>query len=197
MADSIVKLFPFTHREHCQTGVNVVYSSNIPTHGDIQMKHPLNSLLIRLPQALAVALLGLLLAGCDPSDTRPGFRLSGEVEAFPSDWYFADDFKQIALQVATPYGLPHSITIWCVQVDGTLYIAARSPESKRWPTWVEEDPDVLLKFGDRLFEGRLQRLNDANAINPVSNSYTAKYKLTADLASAEGPGSWFWRVVSR
>ena len=49
---------------------------------------------------LLLALISLLLSGCEPSDTRPGFWLSGEAEAFPSDWKFADDFKQIALQVA-------------------------------------------------------------------------------------------------
>ena len=90
--------------------------------------------------SLLLAFLSLFLVGCEPSDTRPGLWLSGDAEAFPQDWGFTDDFKQIALQVATPYGLPHSVTIWCVQVDGILYIAARAPESKRWPGWVEEDP---------------------------------------------------------
>jgi hypothetical protein len=147
--------------------------------------------------SLLLAIISLLLSGCEPSDTRPGLWLSGEAEAFPSDWKFADDFKQIALQVATPYGLPHSITIWCVQVDGTLYIAARAPESKRWPSWVEDDPAVLLKFGDRLFEGRLQKLEESGGIKAVSEAYTTKYQLKSDLAATEGPDSWFWQVHSR
>lgn len=146
---------------------------------------------------LTLLLLSLLLTACEPSDSRPGLWLSGEVEAFPLDWSFADDFKLIAVQVATPYGLPHSVTIWCVQVDGTLYIAARAPESKRWPGWVGDDPDIKLKFGDRLFEGHLQRLNDADEISPVSGAYAVKYQLTSDLTSTEGPGSWFWRVLPR
>lgn len=142
-------------------------------------------------------LLSLLLSACEPSDTRPGLWLSGEVEAFPSDWSFTDEFKLIAVQVATPYGLPHSITIWCVQVEGSLYIAASAPESKRWPGWVENDPDIKLKFGDRLFEGRLQRLNNTDEISPVSAAYAVKYQLTRDLTAAEGPGSRFWRVLAR
>ena len=142
----------------------------------------------------AVLLFSLLLTACEPRDTRPGLWLSGEIEAFPSDWSFADDFKLITVQVATPYGLPHSVTIWCVQVDGSLYIAARAPESKRWPGWVENDPDIKLKFGERLFEGRLQRLDDADEISPVSDAYTVKYQLTSDLTSAEG--SWFWQVLA-
>jgi hypothetical protein len=146
---------------------------------------------------LVLALISPLLNGCEPSDTRPGFGLSGEAEAFPSDWKFADDFKQIALQVATPYGIPHSITIWCVQLDGSLYIAARAPDSKRWPGWVEDNPAVMLKFGDRLFEGRLQKLNDAGEIKSVSDAYATKYQLKSGLAAGEGPGSWFWQVLAR
>ena len=142
-------------------------------------------------------LLSLLLSACEPSDTRPGLWLSGEVEAFPSDWSFTDEFKLIAVQVATPYGLPHSITIWCVQVEGNLYIAASAPESKRWPAWVENDPDIKLKFGDRLFEGRLQRLDNTDEISPVSAADAVKYQLTRDLGAAEGPGSRFWRVLAR
>lgn len=142
-------------------------------------------------------LLSLLLSACEPSDTRPGLWLSGEVETFPSDWSFTDEFKLIAVQVATPYGLPHSITIWCVQVEGNLFIAASAPESKRWPGWVENDPDIKLKFGDRLFEGRLQRIEDADEISPVSAAYATKYELTRDLTAAEGPGSRFWRVLAR
>ena len=142
-------------------------------------------------------LLSLLLSACEPSDTRPGLWLSGEVEAFPSDWSFTDEFKLIAVQVATPYGLPHSITIWCVQVEGNLYIAASAPESKGWPAWVENDPDIKLKFGDRLFEGRLQRLDNTDEISPVSAADAVKYQLTRDLAAAEGPGSRFWRVLAR
>lgn len=145
----------------------------------------------------AVLLFTLLLTGCEPGGTRPGLWLSGEVEAFPSDWSFSDDFELIALQVATPYGLPHSVTIWCVQVDGNLYIAARAPESKRWPGWVADDPAIKLKFGERLFEARAQRLNELDRIKPVNDAYTVKYRLTADLTSADGPGSWFWQVLAR
>ncbi len=145
----------------------------------------------------AIVLLGILLSACEPSDTRPGLWLSGEVEAFPSDWSFADDFPLIAIQVATPYGLPHSVTIWCAQVDGKLYIAANAPQSKSWPGWVEKDPDIKLKFGERLFEGRLRRLDDPDEIGPVSAAYSVKYQLSGDLATGDGPGSWFWQVLDR
>ncbi|MBT70586.1 MAG: hypothetical protein CMQ15_00865 [Gammaproteobacteria bacterium] len=147
---------------------------------------------------ITLLLFSFVLTACEPSDSRPGLWLSGEVEAFPSDWSFSDDFELIAVQVDTPYGLPHSVTIWCVQVDGNLYIAARAPESKNWPGWVEKNPDIKLKFGDRVFEGRLQKLEDPDAIGPISTAYSIKYHLTQDLNNDdEGPRSWFWQVLDR
>ena len=147
---------------------------------------------------IAVLLLSFVLIACEPSDSQPGLWLSGEVEAFPSDWSFSDDFKLIAVQVDTPYGLPHSVTIWCAQVDGNLYIAASAPESKNWPGWVEMNPDIKLKFGDRVFEGRLQKLEGPDAIGSISTAYSIKYNLTQDLNNDdEGPRSWFWQVLDR
>ena len=45
-----------------------------------------------------IILAGILLAGCEPTATRPGFWVSGEVENFPSDWAFSDEFKTIGLE---------------------------------------------------------------------------------------------------
>ena len=147
---------------------------------------------------ITLLLFSFVLISCEPSDRRPGLWLSGEVEAFPSDWSFSDDFKLIAVQVDTPYGLPHSVTIWCAQVDGNLYIAAGVPESKNWPGWVEMNPYIKLKFGDRVFGGRLQKLEDPDAIGSISTAYSIKYNLTQDLNSDdEGPRTWFWQVLDR
>ncbi len=147
--------------------------------------------------AFTTLLLVFLLGACEPSDTRPGLWLSGEVEAFPADWSFTDNFQQIAVQVATPYAIPHSVTIWCVQVEGTLYIGALVPESKSWPGWAESDPDIKLKLGDRLFEGRLQKIVTHDEIRPVSDAYIDKYQLATDPITVEGSPSWFWRVTAR
>ena len=77
------------------------------------------------------------LAGCfGPKDRRPGMRLPGEVAPAPSDWSFTNDHPEIAIEVSTPYFLPHSVTIVCVELDGALYVGARDPESKRWPACI-------------------------------------------------------------
>ncbi len=137
-------------------------------------------------------LLLIALAGCEPQDRRPGLWLSGDVGGFPADVAFTDAHQEIAIEIRAPYGLPHSVTIWCARVGDQLYVAAANPESKRWPDWADARPEVRLKIGDRLFEAQLVRLDDAAEIAAVQQAYVAKYDLDP---SRSGPQlSRYWRV---
>ncbi len=68
---------------------------------------------MRLRTAIVIG-LAAGFAGCiDPADQRPGLRLSGGViEEFPAGWSFTDEYREIAIEVSTPYLLPHPVTIW-------------------------------------------------------------------------------------
>lgn len=143
------------------------------------------------PLLLLAALLTAV--GCEPRDQRPGLWLEGELRAFPDDWGFSDAHREIALQVRTPYQLPHAVTIWCASLDGELYVAARNPDEKRWPGWVEKQPTVRLRVGEQLYPGRLVRLDDPARIADVRAAYAAKYELPA-RAPGEGPPMRYWRV---
>jgi hypothetical protein len=137
------------------------------------------------------------LAGCfGPEGRRPGMRLPGQVAAFPSDWTFTNDHPEIAIEVRTPYLLPHSVTIWCAEVDGELYVGAREPGTKHWPGWADRNPDVRLGIGDRVFEVRLAPLDDAGRIARVRRAYAAKYDLPP-VAPGQGPPIRYWHVVPR
>ncbi|MFQ5416923.1 MAG: DUF2255 family protein [Myxococcota bacterium] len=145
---------------------------------------------------IAIAML-IACAGCfGPEDARPGMFLSGEVAPTPSDWSFTDDHEQIAIQVQTPYLLPHAVTIWCASADGALYVGARDPETKHWPAWADDHPDVRLRIGDRVYEVRLAPLDGAEQIAVVRRAYAKKY----DLPPA-GPGAGrpirYWVVEAR
>ena len=144
---------------------------------------------------LTATLTALLLsAGCQPQDQTPGLWLRGDERAYPADWAFTNAHREIALEVGTPYLVPHSITIWCAEVDGELYVAAARPDEKNWPGWVDDDPDVRIKVGDELFEARLEPLADAQRILEVRNVQARKY----DLAAPSGPTtSRYWRVTER
>ena len=139
-----------------------------------------------------------LLAGCiDPAGQRPGLRLSGEVvEEFPADWGFSDAHREVALEVSTPYLLPHSITIWCAAAGDALYIGARNPDEKRWPGWVAERPEVRLKLGEEVYEAKLSLVDDPGQIALLYSAYASKYDLP-DPRPEGGPPMRYWRVDPR
>ncbi len=142
------------------------------------------------------ATLAFALLGCDPQDRRVGLWLVGDVaETFPDDWSFIDDHREIAIQVATPYFIAHSVTIWCVQVDGRLFIAAGNAATKNWPGWVDDDPNVRLKIGEDVYEARLTDLVEPEAIQPVQEAYALKYDLGG--GSGDSGGTRYWRVQAR
>jgi hypothetical protein len=151
---------------------------------------------VSLRHVSALAIL-VLLAACNPSDRRPGLSLSGEPAAFADDWSFTDAEKEIALEVSTPYFLPHSVTIWCASLDGALYVAAGSPEEKRWPGWVDEDPDVRLLIAGKVYEGRLEPVDDAPTTERLRATYAAKYQLDASGAANPLRTVRYWRVAAR
>lgn len=146
--------------------------------------------------------LGILVAiaasSCfSPEAQRPGLHLQGEVVATqPTDWAFTNDHREIAVEVSTPYLLPHSVTIWCAEVEGELYLGARDPDTKRWPGWVDRDPDVRLRIGSQVFEVRLAPLEETSRIARVQGAYAAKYDLPPS-AAGEGPPIRYWRVEPR
>jgi len=152
---------------------------------------------LRLARRIPLLLLAALAAGClEPSDQRPGFALRGEkVAALPQDWAFSDAHPEVAVQVATPYVLPHSVTIWCAQVDGALYLGARDPETKSWPGWVDDHPEVRLKIGNTLYDVRLEPVSDEARLGPVRKAYADKYDLPAP--GPDSPPIRYWVVKPR
>ncbi len=151
--------------------------------------------LVRLGTVIAVA---AILAGCfGPEEQRPGMHLRGEVVAdAPSDWAFTDAHREIAIEVHTPYLLPHSVTIWCATIGGELYLGARDPDTKRWPGWVDRDPDVRLGIGSKVYEVQLTSLEDPVHIKRLQQAYGLKYQLPA-RREGEGPAIRYWRVGPR
>jgi len=144
----------------------------------------------------ALVLLAVAIAAAfylQPSDRRPGFALLGEhAEALPADWSFTDAHPEIAVQVATPYLVPHSVTIWCASLDGELYLGARDPESKRWPGWVDANPEVRLGIDGTLYDVRLEPVTEEARLGPLRLAYAAKYQLPPP--GPDSPPIRYWVV---
>lgn len=150
-------------------------------------------------QLLTTLLVFAVLSGtgCQPSDRTPGLWLGGEpTEGFPSDWVFSDEYREIYIQVATPYFLPHSVTIWCAQVEGELFVGARNPESKNWPGWVDKNASVVIKVGDFLYDATLVGVEGSDEIAQITEAYSRKYQLNS-APDAKPPPMRYWRVTAR
>ena len=141
---------------------------------------------------LALGVL-LMLGACEPEDRRPGLWLRGELQPYPDDWSFTGEHLEIAIQVAAPYFLPHSVTIICGSHEGDLYVAAYRPETKNWAAWATDDPNVVLKIGEDLYEARLTRVEDPLMIADALGAYAAKYRSSGRIPTSV----WFWRVGPR
>jgi hypothetical protein len=151
-----------------------------------------------LPAAwLVTALLG---AACslEPSGKRPGLWISGEIARDPvSDWSFTSGVEEILIETRSGYGLPHSVTIWCVSLDGELYVGASAPDfpqRRRWVRNVRRDPDVRLGIAGRIYERRLEPVADPVLADSVNRAFGRKYRYDVD---ADPDPVFYWRVVER
>jgi hypothetical protein len=148
-----------------------------------------------LGRICAAAVIATLLTACiPPKDRRPGLWLSGEVAPFPSDWSFAEEHPLIAIEVRTPYWLPHSVTIARGVFEGALIVGARDPETKRWPGWVDGDPEVRLGIGEHIYEAKLVPATEPSVIAQLRS------RAAENSGSASSPPEFeirFWHVEPR
>lgn len=144
----------------------------------------------------AVLTIVALLSACTPSERRPGIMLAGEAAEYPADWTFTDTAKEIAIQVHTPYFVPHAVTIWCAEVGGQLYLGASAPETKRWPAWADANPDVKIGIDNHIYAVHLAPLSDPAEIAQVQQAYKTKYQLP-DTPPPNAPSVKYWHVTPR
>ena len=112
------------------------------------------------------------------------------------DWSFTEDAEEVFIETVTSYGIPHSVTVWCVTVGKELYIAADDPDEKHWVANVARDPDVRLKIEDRVYEQRLVPVTDAATIAAIDSGFARKYEYEEEEAD-EDMTVGYWRVVER
>ena len=146
---------------------------------------------------LALVALLALAAACQPSDERPGFWLSGEVEAGPvRDWSFSENVDEIFVETQTWYGIPHSVTIWGAAADGVFYLPAlyygdeEYPNARYWNRNVARDPQVRVRIGDRLFEGAAALVTDTTEWNRAAESFARKYRPEWDEYRRDPDAKW-------
>jgi len=75
-------------------------------------------------------------------------------------------------------------------------VGARNPDTKRWPSWVDRDPDVRLRIGEQIFEVRLAPVDDPGRLARLRSAYARKYDLP-DPPPEGSPPIRYWSVERR
>lgn len=116
---------------------------------------------------LVLLLVVLSVTGLEPRQRTPGLWLKGNLVTTPvTDWSFADHVDTVKVQTRTWYLIPHSVTTYCVALNGRLYLDSFYPEGAEYPhgrSWnenVARDPHVRLKIGDNLYDVTLTHDTD-------------------------------------
>jgi len=109
--------------------------------------------------AVVVALVVLSITGLDPRERTPGLWLKGNLVSTPvTDWSFVDKVETVEVETRTRFGIPHSVTTYCVSLNGQLYIDSFYPPGVAYPygrSWnenVARDPHVRLKIAGNLYD---------------------------------------------
>ena len=108
---------------------------------------------------LALLLALLSITGFGPHGNTPGLWLKGNLVTTPvADWLFTDKIETVNVQTRTWYLLPHSVTTYCVALNGQLYLdsfypaGVEYPHGRSWNENVARDPHVRLKIGNNLYD---------------------------------------------
>ena len=140
------------------------------------------------------AFASMFLTACEPRDVYPGLWLSGEeVTENIDDWRFADQVEEIFIETQAWYGLPHSKTIWCVELRGTLFIGSYGAEKKNWENNLLRQPKARLKINNGLYDVVVTEVSDKVLTAALDQAYNGKYDM-ADVFGKEIPTWWYYKV---
>ncbi len=171
---------------------------------------------MRLLKWSAIAVAGIIVAGGfsllamrasdGPIAVIPGgpFR-SGEPTPIPDDWSFLRDRMEVEFQTMDP---ATSRTVWVGVHDTRLFLISGYMNSwyggiwKQWPHYMEDDPRIVLRVDDALYDLRLERIMDGPDVVPVLGEFARKY-FSAEAGTAVPPqavtsgSAWLYEAVAR
>jgi squalene-hopene/tetraprenyl-beta-curcumene cyclase len=127
-------------------------------------------------------------------DERPGTWLEGEpFVGSVSDWTFTAGIDEIFIETRPWYGLPHSTTIWCVELEGRLYIGSYGDVEKAWEKAIAHDSAARLRIDGRLHEVTLVPVDDPRLNRKVDSRYGEKYDM-GEVFGEDVPAWRYYRV---
>ena len=132
---------------------------------------------------LVLLLIVLSITGFEPRERTPGLWLKGNLVTTPvTDWSFTDQVSQVEVQTRSRFLIPHSVTTYCVSLNGQLYLdsfyppGVEYPHGRSWNENVARDPHVRVKIGNNLYDVTLVHDTDpadkAAVLQLVAKKYT-------------------------
>jgi len=143
---------------------------------------------------LILILVVVRITGLDPHGPIAGLWLRGTLVTTPvSDWSFVTPYNIDQVQTRSWYLLPHSVNTNFVVLDGQVYLTSvfpsgvPFPQGKGWTTNIIRDPQVRIRFGNQLFDRRLEPVTDSATLVKLLQLANEKYpgmrKAYADTTS--------------
>ena len=149
------------------------------------------------PNVLALLAIVVVATACQPEDESPGLWLRGEsAPEKVADWSFSDGIEEIFIETRPWYLLPHSTTIWCVALDGELYIGSYGDEKKAWEQNIERDREARLSIAGRIYDVTVAPVTTGELTEALDAAYAQKYDML-DVFGEEVPDWWYYRVAQR
>ncbi len=111
------------------------------------------------------------LSGCSYIPISGG-KLEGVLTDPPTDWTQAAADKIIRLE--TNPSEPYSVKLWVLGIGSDLYIHAGATRTT-WVEHIENDHNVRLLIGDKLYELHAQRVTSQDEFDAMAKPYKEKY----------------------
>lgn len=154
---------------------------------------------------LALAILSI--TGLDPSGHRAGLWLKGDVHEFPADWTFANQYRHIMVETHPWYLIPHSVNVSFMSFQGHLYLhvdygpplyaPGTFPSGKIWTTYVARNPNVRLKLGNQVYDGKAFLVTGKTEYDAVWQAYREKRPDDPYSGPSQRANEYFLRVFPR
>ena len=147
-----------------------------------------------------LVLVALSITGLDPNQRRAGLWLRGDVAALPADWSFADKYQTVMVETHSWYLVPHTVTIFFVTNQGSLYLHAdydpggKWPGGKSWTANVGRDPNVRIKLGKQVFDGKAVLVTDPALFDTLFLTFRSKYPRSPYSKDNRRPDVYFLRL---
>lgn len=133
----------------------------------------------------------------DPIFIIPGKQLTGEEQAYPSNWEFSRQHNFVNVEVRPDN--PYSVTTTTFLLDGDLHIPAMQGSTKQWPQYVLVDSRVRIKIDDVIYPANATLVSQ-DAGNLVLGAATEKFLAAGRQAPAleDLPEEiWLFKISAR